>query len=478
MAESRFARLRRESIANRQAARALIKGIPALVVVITTAICLLQTGLTQHEAEAHRRYLEAAQQALDAADWENVDLLSRKLIALKPDDDVGTYLLAQSAAAEGDANRARRLMSQLAPVDAPGFPAAQWWIVRDLVAGHQNLTVAQAGQIRGHLMAYLSARPNHSEARMLLGQAELALGQLEPALQQMRRAADDNPAFGLVVARVAARFGRNALAHLYSRQACRWLEQQVYENPNSIETRLQWADALAMTGALAEAGEALLGGLRLKDDPRLRSRLVQLSVTTFDVIAAKSFRSEADFEQQLALIDRCLPLAPNHQPLLHRLAQLRFDPLDCEARAQNLLQSYFEAGTAPALVHLVCSEQLLRQGDAEAALAHLEQAHRKQPNSAACLNNLAWVLAQESPSDLKRALALIDQAIALAPQRPEYRETRGEILVRMARFEEAIPELRQGLAEPGSFTQTHAVLADAYDAVGKTQLAAYYRQQQ
>jgi len=478
MAESRFARRRRETQARRRATWSFVKGLPALVVAVGGLVCLLQSQLPQHESNIRHRYLRAAQDALDAEDWERVDLLSRKLVALRPNDEFATYLLARSAAAADDTDRAGRLMQQIAPPDEPGFAAAQWWIVQNLAAQGAKMTVAQAGQIRRHLKQYLSARPKDAEARMLLGQAELALGQLEPALQQMQTAAETNPAYSLAVARVAARFGRSPVSRTHAHQACRWLEQQVYENPESVETRLQWVDALTMTGELSAAGDALASGLRLEDNSQLRSRLVQLSVTTFDVIAAKTFRSERDFQQQLALIDRCLPLAPGNLPLLQRLARLRFDPLDREQLASSLLQPYFDSGTAPALVHLVCGEELLRQGNEEAALAHIEQAHHKQPESAACLNNLAWMLAQRDHPDLDRALALIDRAIALAPHRAEYRETRGQILVRLQRFEEAISELRQGLAEPGSFTHTHAVLADAYDAVGQTQLASYHRQQQ
>jgi tetratricopeptide (TPR) repeat protein len=477
MAESAFARQRREFAAYRRSLASLVLGLPAVAAALACLLGLTFAGRQQHAGDHRARYLAAAHAALKNEDWSSVEMYARKLVDLRPDDPVGKYYLALCADADEDTSRARRLMKQIAPPDRPGFAPAQWWLVCDLTRDGRTLSIEQAEQVRRHLLQYLAAQERDAAARMLLGQVELALGNLDEALRQMKRAADVDPAGSLIAARVGARFGRSGYSRAHADQACRWLAIQVHNRPHDVEARGQWAEALAMTGRFSQAASVLIEGLAHDDDPRLRAQLVRLAVASFDVIARRQVRTPADFQQQLALINRTLPLAPAHEPLLVRLIRLSADPFDLDRQAAAMLQQQIASAGLPTSVLRRMGQEAVRQQDFALAGECLQAVVARQPDSAVDLNNLAWVLAQHEQEHLPRALQLVEGAIAAVPERAEFRETRGQILARMQRYEEAIAELKRGLDSPGAFTQTNAVLADAYDAIGQTQLADYHRTQ-
>ena len=60
-------------------------------------------------------------------------------------------------------------------------------------------------------------------------------------------------------------------------------------------------------------------------------------------------------------------------------------------------------------------------------------------------NNLAWVLAFSPPVDLPRALELANAAVNKVPNEPRFRGTRGQILARMEKWKEALPDLEEAL---------------------------------
>ena len=89
----------------------------------------------------------------------------------------------------------------------------------------------------------------------------------------------------------------------------------------------------------------------------------------------------------------------------------------------------------------------------------------------ALLNHLAWALTQGETPDLERALRLADEAVKLAADQPEMRATRGRILARLQRWQEALTDLEAVLASSDEQAELHAVLAEVYTALGDTEMA-------
>ena len=67
----------------------------------------------------------------------------------------------------------------------------------------------------------------------------------------------------------------------------------------------------------------------------------------------------------------------------------------------------------------------------------LQQSIENDPDLDTAYNDLAWLYAQEG-THLTEALELIDKALSYDPESAAYLDTKGEVLYRLGRFEEAI----------------------------------------
>jgi predicted Zn-dependent protease len=80
------------------------------------------------------------------------------------------------------------------------------------------------------------------------------------------------------------------------------------------------------------------------------------------------------------------------------------------------------------------------------------------------------LLTMDTPPDLERALAIIQSVLTNAPGNPEFRDTRGKILLKLGRYQDAITDLEYALPSLGAAINTHRALAQAYEPLGLSQL--------
>ena len=109
------------------------------------------------------------------------------------------------------------------------------------------------------------------------------------------------------------------------------------------------------------------------------------------------------------------------------------------------------------------------------ARVHWERANQLDPNSPSIANNLAVVLAGSNSPDLAQALRLVNMAIDRLPNEASYRDTRGTILAKMGKWNEALPDLEAALFKNGRSRQLHKLLADTYEHLGMAAMAAEHR---
>ncbi|MDV6029939.1 MAG: tetratricopeptide repeat protein [Phycisphaera sp. RhM] len=101
-----------------------------------------------------------------------------------------------------------------------------------------------------------------------------------------------------------------------------------------------------------------------------------------------------------------------------------------------------------------------------AAIELLDRAVTRHPDNVVAANNLAMLLAEEG-RDFQRALRHIDHVLKQTGPVPEFLDTKGWILVRMNRAEDALEWFHRALADSGGASPTtHLHLAAAYLAVG------------
>jgi tetratricopeptide (TPR) repeat protein len=171
-----------------------------------------------------------------------------------------------------------------------------------------------------------------------------------------------------------------------------------------------------------------------------------------------------------------------HAPTLSRLASLAVVSPDEEwNQIRDRLEECLVSGTAPSTCHLLLADGYLRRDEPGKARVHLDLAQQIDARSIIVMNNLAWVVAFfMKPADLPRAEKLIDHAIQLATsktdsQHLELRETRGQVKLRLKKYQDAIQDLELVLEKYTDRDTVRLALAEAYEAQGDRERAAAQR---
>ncbi|MBI1325658.1 tetratricopeptide repeat protein [bacterium] len=127
--------------------------------------------------------------------------------------------------------------------------------------------------------------------------------------------------------------------------------------------------------------------------------------------------------------------------------------------------------------------EFLRQGSMAAHMngrwddsrAFYRKVLERQPNDVSALNNLSGLLYKFPPRDLEESLRLVDKALELAPRNLVILETKGQILARMGKFDEAREILVSTIPALPREWNLHNTLAQIYERQGDTRNAAAHR---
>ena len=133
--------------------------------------------------------------------------------------------------------------------------------------------------------------------------------------------------------------------------------------------------------------------------------------------------------------------------------------------------------TAPGISHLVQVSAALMENDIETATMHRRIAAEIMPRSGAILNNLAVAISGRGDPSLEEALKISRMAIERTPNAtPNFYETRGQILTRMGRYAEAIPDLERAFVIESLRASCHQSLATCYEELGDVNRGSRHRE--
>jgi tetratricopeptide (TPR) repeat protein len=296
----------------------------------------------------------------------------------------------------------------------------------------------------------------------------LAQGDAEQAAKYLEEAAPQRPELYLQLAEVQLRRQDNVRFQRAAKQALDYFQTRVAADPKDVAARIAWARVCSLDGKLDEAEKILQDGLAMSDDASLRQSLTQVYLAMADRVDGNDLR---ELGKRLELLGKALRATPDHPEVVNRLAMFvrSSEPLADATRGQ--LRDLLAQGQSPATVHLLVGATAAADGRWERATLHLEQAYRLNSRLPALLDHLAWALTQGETPELERALRLADEAVKLAADQPEMRATRGRILARLQRWQEALTDLEAVLAGNDEQAELHAVLAEVYTALGDTEMA-------
>jgi tetratricopeptide (TPR) repeat protein len=407
--------------------RYLLQGLPALLASLGVAALALHIVLASPE-QLVGRYRHEAQRALKAGDHPTAEKCYERLAILKGDDPEVRYGLAMVAEAQGRPERARALIEPLAPLDRPGYAPAHLWQAKRLLA-KADASPQDFRDAEVHLRRALQGQPNEVEAHARLGQLYLAGGRLDQAEPYLLRAVEAMPEMRLPLAQLYQAKGKEDLARRQAEQAAWFFRRQAEADVDNHQARLNWAAATLIREDFAGAVDILQPGLAMPQSRPYREALARVYAAWSD--AAGRDPDKAARSERLNLLEQGLRYDPIHPALLQRVLALTRTPGAEAQKAQAILDRLLGQNESAAAVHALLGEDAWRRGRVNEARRHHEEAYRLAPQDEVAANNLAWMLAHSQPTDLPRALALINSVLERRPNHPSFRDTQQKILAKM-----------------------------------------------
>ena len=305
-----------------------------------------------------------------------------------------------------------------------------------------------------------------------LGQLHALKGDHDAAVRQFEICAEMQPIMHLDLAHALNAAGRESEANAAARAA--EAEFQSLEDAEALsdQMRFLWANALSLQGKRADAIDSLKAGLEKNPESKfLRSAISQQLYKQY--VETRNGREEDSSmtNQEFDLLLDAVRYSPLNSQAVAALARKMEGDGEEQERAEKVFRGLLAEGRATSVVHMLLGTRAAQRNELRSARFHLEQAlpiHGSRPE---LLNNLAWVYAQQENGDYQKALELIDRALKIYPGAPELFETRGNVLMKLERWDEAIVDLEKALSRLPGRARLHKLLSEAYRQIGDQRTA-------
>jgi tetratricopeptide (TPR) repeat protein len=453
--------------------RQMLWGLPAIVVLLPLVVMGGWTLIQGNDSFA-TQYNIAVNEARDSKDYKRVQLFQRKLAQLGVATELTDFQTALALAEDGELERAFERMQQLAPTEEAGYLRAHLWIVEQLVNGELKLPIEESQRLlKIHLGHAEELGVRGPQIDLLRAVALVRDKQLSEAVDKLAPLVSQIPRAAMLRMECNLALNRGDDARGDARMVRSHLDRRVRRGETlSTEEYRIWLHAEMLLGDLPKAHELAEQWYRLEPDNKAaRGLLVQLSAELFRVTLGFP---DPDPDRLTDLFLMAAELAENPKELQGQFAslyRLRSDfPL-----AQQVVDRVVNSPRTPSTILEAAGTVAAMLGEPERAKVYLQQALKRDPQNSVALNNYAWLVVQEPGGNLNTALAAVNKAIEIIPNESRYRETRGQILVRLGRWREAIGDLEYAANAMPSSKEIHLALAKAYDALGDSQLAQVHR---
>lgn len=461
----------------------IISNLPVIVLVAFGAVLFRATVIQQ---KTDLSYRTMARQAVVEGDFDKARLLLARLVSNRRNvDPKDKYDWAGIVARGGDLMTANALIDELAPDDVTGYHEAHRAKAIRLarlvtILGHR----AGDGESQEKNLKLLWHHLSHSGSEDPLQLCDLwagyyfAIGQESQALKKVVESATHDPQRWLTAAITSERYGDVNQRDLCYQKAETYFASKIDADPMDYQSRLALTKVFADTNRIHAASDLLAKGLSLAERAELRRAASDLRLFEMTKI-------DAPLEDGLAVSNRLLAEALEFDPLNPQVYG-RFLTVYQEAKSgahrrqlRERLQRQVAKGEALAFSHFSLGAVYWLDGDWVNSMWHTEKAMEIAPELLQVANNVAWLESQRDDGDLMRALNLINIIVEKEPKLLEYRDTKGVILMKLDRWEEALVELETVLPHSAGQARKslHERLALVYAKLGQDSLARMHEEE-
>ncbi len=456
------------------------RAIPAMLVMVA----LVVGGVVAHSGVAGWRNELIGRQFAEAwqvDDFPTAELVLRRQLSQRPEDADLLFKLAMVRENRDAHEEAAELMRKLVAIKKHQS-AARWLLEKEyLNRPWTEFTEPQKHEF-GQLLSFIhDESPKDMGIVQLFAEYSLARQNFPKAITLLEMLAPLQPMRGLQAAAISRQMGNDATANRLASRALEQVDQLAQEDPTNNMLRLAIAQNQMFLRRHAEAVRTLEKGIQLAKTPQDAEQLQQALGDAFVAWIAFIEETPSNTTDErlriLKMLQSALQYAPNNPRVLMLVADQVLKSVSDEDEAIVATRDALIAGTSPGISHFIQGTAAMIKEDTETAEMHLRMAAKFLPKSGVILNNLAVAMASREGSNLDLALKVSESAISQTPDAtPHFYETRGQILVKLERYLDAVPDLERALSVVELASSAHESLAVCYDKLGQDELSRQHRQ--
>jgi tetratricopeptide (TPR) repeat protein len=380
-----------------------------------------------------------------------------------------------------------RLMNGLAPSNRRGYGRAHLWQFEQLYRLQPGPdgkpvppTLAAYVEAERHLLHALEYPDESVKMSANFGLARLYrdANRIEDAKRHMAEVAAVFPEYRLVLAQWAKIQNDNESAMGHAKAAEGAFRKRLNASQDDHEARLNLIDCFLIQTKYQEAQDLISNGATLSSNQEQLIQMYRRKQTWLLLVwsDAKEKDPRSTFDERLTMLDQAMAIDPNNPELFQRLLKLTKEKTPEAEKARELFRKHkLSKGSDSPMAELFLGLDAWQQDNAAEARFHWEKAFKLSSGAPLIANNLAWVLAFYPPVDLPRALDMVNAAVDKAPNEPRFRGTRGQILAKMGRHQDALPDLQEAIKAYPKDPNLFKVLSETCEKLGFTKMAADYK---
>lgn len=463
---------------------ALLWSIP--IALLFGAVGVLFWQIQSQRGQMVRNYQKAVELAIANEAFDKVQLYQQKLQQLGMRTERLDMQRIQELADSDKWEQAFAEAERIAPVERPGVSEGHYWLVRQYMSvkrpgfsSEKSLELAQA-----HLQNLKDALSSKSlqtsefppEVVFMDSTIQLELGKVNEALTNLRNISENYWPAKLLEMEVNAKIGDRRAAQQNSLE----IADMSARNPEILEQVPEaffplWSGLLSQTGDLTRIRDSIRAWYKaFPDNPTAFFEWSKLQLSEIELLVDRGAESDLAKSVEI-LVDIGNRVNSNQRYWLSGWINSKLPPSSNNPNFLTVAKRAAESPQASSiLLELLGTAAFLRNESSE-ALDLLQRAIEIDPKNSVALNNSAYILYKNFPSRNRQALEYAEQAAELDPNNNEIRETRGMLLILDRQWERAIEDLSRALASDPDNREIHAALAEAYIAVGRTEMAGIHQ---
>lgn len=418
----------------------------------------------------------------DRGEYEKAEFFSRRLCALRPEDEDAIFRRAEVLDLMDRDDEARYLLSNLA-VERSYQPA--WLLIcqRDLmtVMNSNPLPEELSRTLEVNLQQLVARFPQNIEGRYMLATLYARLNRPIESLTLLetltRTTSIPVPDAWYSQAVLQRQLGREEASRASANMAADQLMARNVERTATPQDLLRTMRALVIAYREPEALQLVDSRLAAADKDEDRqgwsSIKGEICAAWSQRLRARQNASAAEVGQSITILFEGIRAAPREPVVLDELSRLAISQSVSDEVVEQHLQTALNSGVSPGLVHFILGTRALTSTppELEKADEHFQLALAHDAGFPGLLNNLADMIASSDGGDFQEALKIVDQALTLLPGQPEIHDTRGKLLVKLGEPLKALAEFELALREPAIRGEVNRNMAAAWRALGNHQKA-------